>query len=347
MELSNKPIKLYQDNGYVNYKGIFETGYPFILILSGRGPGKTVNCLKYHTENNDRYILLRRTATIVDTLKDPSMSPLNRMNELWPELSSTLEKTEIGANIIRDSTKEQVGLFMPLSTFSKARGFSAESYTVQIYDEVVPQLDERPLKGEYTKWYQSYETVNRNREIEDPPRPPLRTIFLGNLDNIVAPMLVGLNVCREIYEMQKKDIEQLYLPERNLAIFLLLHSPIVKEKAKKQAINKLTGNSRDHDVNVKMNWVFDDTLIERKDLKGYVFKAGFGGINVYRHKGTKEYYVTERKIKDGETYEIKDRELTIFRREYRHLIDSYYDGDIRFSDPLNLALFLSYFNLKM
>ena len=52
-----KKPELYDSNGYVNIKGILETGCPFIFIWGGRGTGKTYGILKHAVENNKKFIL--------------------------------------------------------------------------------------------------------------------------------------------------------------------------------------------------------------------------------------------------------------------------------------------------
>lgn len=340
--LQTTPIKLYLDNGYINFKAIRETKYPFIFIGGPRGTGKTYGALKDLNENGLQYILMRRTNKVIDILKDPTLSPFNKLNNDHPEIACDIEATQIGGTIKRSKDGSTQGMLMPLSTFSNVRGFSYDECEVMLYDEVIPETGDRPIKNEGDKLDNAYETVNRNRELPPENRNPLQLICMGNLDNIVAPVIISWGISRHIYDMQKKSIEQKFLPELGIAIFLILQSPI-SEKKSNTALYRRNAGSKQAEVAIKNNWVFDDTLIERRSLGGYQFLMGFGAINIYKKKNKSDYYVTERK----DIVTIHERDTQILRREYRSLIDAYYDGDIHFSDPLNLALFLKYFNLKM
>lgn len=75
-----KKPELYDSNGYVNIRGILETGCPFIFIWGGRGTGKTYGILKHAVENNKKFIYLRTRQTQIDMIRTPQFNPFKQYN---------------------------------------------------------------------------------------------------------------------------------------------------------------------------------------------------------------------------------------------------------------------------
>ena len=67
--------KLYLESGYLNMEYIINLPVPFIFVLGGRGTGKTYGALKYLLDNDKRFIMMRRTQTQVDMIKDSAFNP--------------------------------------------------------------------------------------------------------------------------------------------------------------------------------------------------------------------------------------------------------------------------------
>ena len=67
---------------------------------------------------------------------------------------------------------------MALSTFGNLRGVDFSDVDMIFFDEFVPQKNARPIKAEAEAFFNLYETVNRNRELDG--RPPVRVLMLSN-----------------------------------------------------------------------------------------------------------------------------------------------------------------------
>ena len=56
---------------------VISAPYPFIIVISGRGGGKTYGSLRYCIEHGIKFLYLRRTKTILELITDPATSRLN------------------------------------------------------------------------------------------------------------------------------------------------------------------------------------------------------------------------------------------------------------------------------
>ena len=74
-------MKIYDDSGYVNIRGILEQGYPFNFLIGGRGTGKTYTTLKVAKEDCKKFMLMRRTQSQADLISKPEFSVFKPLNE--------------------------------------------------------------------------------------------------------------------------------------------------------------------------------------------------------------------------------------------------------------------------
>ena len=70
---------LFLDNGYLNMREIIEAPYTFIILVTGRGTGKTYGALKYMVDSEHKFIYMRRTDTQVQGIANAEMNVFDRL----------------------------------------------------------------------------------------------------------------------------------------------------------------------------------------------------------------------------------------------------------------------------
>lgn len=344
--LDAKPIDLYTPEGWPNIKGILDKGYPFNIIVSGRGVGKSCTSIIEFSgdEWKDRVMYMRRRESITKMMTDMNTSQFAKVSVIKPELELDVEPTTFGG--LWKCRGEKHGYITPLSTFSKARGVNYDKVDVVIFDEICPERGERILPEEGYLFDNAYETINRNREFApigsaEKPSPPLQTLLLGNAEKLTAPILTYWNMSREFYEMQTKKISQRYFPDKGIAIFYLFDSPISEQK-KETALYRRNKGTAMYNMAVNNLFTYDTTYVARRDLSHYKHIAGVGTLNIYKSRNSSEWYITERKTDTV----LWNRELEAFRHRYTELYYHYLDGKIYFADVMCLAVFQDYMKIR-
>ena len=123
-------MKIYDESGYVNIKGILEEGYPFNFLVGGRGTGKTYTTLKVAKEDGLKFMLMRRTQSQADLISKPEFSVFKPLNEDmgWNVMVRRISKYNSAFFIPDLDDKEiehEIGYTCALSTISNMRGFDA------------------------------------------------------------------------------------------------------------------------------------------------------------------------------------------------------------------------------
>lgn len=292
-------MKLYNHDGWANMPDIIESETPFVLVISGRGTGKTYGGIKYLLEEKIPFIYLRRTASQMELVSKDEFSPIVKIgSDLGMSLVCVpLSKYASGVFMIDDDGKplgEALAFNMALSTIANARSFDASRIKVILYDECIPERHERQTMGKFEDqaFLQMYESVNRNREMFG--EPPVKCVCLANANNLEAPILQALNCIRILDNMKKKGQTQYVNKTLGLSVFLLKNSPISAEK-RNTALYRLTLNQGDfNDMALDNEFSHDNyTDIANRPLSEYTPVASIGSICLYRHKYDYTWYVSE------------------------------------------------------
>lgn len=333
--------KLYLNNGYVNIPWINSRGFPFNIIIGGRGTGKTYGELKYMLETKEKFLYLRRTQVQVDTVSNDMLSPFKKV---CADLDLLYKCDSVGKGItgvwFGDAKLPQC-LVCSLSTIANVRGLSIEEYTYCIFDEFIAEAHARPIKNEAYAFFNAYETVNRNRELEG--LPAMTAILLSNSDNIASPLLVTANLVTVIDEMKRKGQTIRDLPSRGCSIYLLDDSPISKIKSQ-TALYKFTQGSAYGDMALENKFTGSSfKYVKSQPLKEYKIILRIGELYVYEHKSYVKYYVTQhRSGTPAWEYESSENELNRARLEHRWLWNAYIFGNIYFESPICQILLQNY-----
>lgn len=234
--------KCFDSNGFPDYDYIMGQNIPFIVITGGRGIGKTFGALYWHIKNKQYFMYLRRTQVQVDTIASDEFNVFRSINVKKGTNIYCFKKGQnyICAPAIYDDkgklkqNGESIGIVSSLATLSNKRGFSADNITTIIFDEVIPEKHERPIKGEDEVFQNAYETINRNRELEG--EPPVRCIMTTNSNGVNSHILNTFGIV-PILERMHKQGKRIYInASRTLLIINMEDSPISEKRKQRYYI---------------------------------------------------------------------------------------------------------------
>lgn len=343
-------MRFYDDNGYLDFRSVRDRGYPFNLIIGGRGAGKTYGALRSCVEDGKRFIFMRRKQIQLDIINKPEFSPIRpicrdaglqiTMRSVAKGLSAFVPY-ELDADGSERVTGEPYGYTCALSTVANLRGFDASDVDILIYDEFIPEKSERPLAHEADALFNCYETLNRNRELTG--AQPLQLFCLANANDQTSPVLEHLRLIRRIDRMTRVGNELYTDPKRGLLLLLLRDSPISAAKAD-TALYRLTAGSDYAEMALSNNFVYEERgRIVSRPLGEYKPVVSVGEITIYRHKSRDMYYVSGHCTGSPPAYATGDAELERCRRAFPRLIEAHFDDIIEYEDYLCQVLFEKYF----
>ena len=329
-------MKLYDHNGYANMSAIMEAETPFILCIGGRGTGKTYGAIKYLLEQDIRFIYLRRTGAQMELVSKDEFSPIVKIGaDIGRSLvCAPLSKYASGVYEIDEDGKprgEAIAVNMALSLVANMRSFSADKYTVILYDECIPEKHERSLSHETEAFLNMYESIDRNRQLDG--RPPVKCICLANANNMEAPILSALNCVKILDAMRKKGQTQRVDKTLGLSVFLLNNSPISAEK-RETALYKLTlGQGDFSDMAINNAFSRDNyTDTGSRPLSEYYAVASIGSICLYRHKSNYSWYVSETKSGRPQEFENTITDRARFRLYCQNSWRDYFEKKLTFEN---------------
>lgn len=276
---------LFLKSGYVDMRYCLNFKCPFTIVLGGRATGKTFGAQLTCIEDSKIYMLMRRTQAQADLISKPDFSPVNPVLEYLNRVPVIESATKYNGLIFsapdaEAETRTFHGYTGALSTFSNLRGFDGSAIDVLLYDEFIPERHERLIKNEADCFFNVYETINRNRELQG--REPLTALLLSNSNSLASPILQALGLVKVLERMQEKGQVEYINRDRGIAIFLLNNSPISAEKAN-TALYKATANTDFAKMSLANEFAYDDmTDVKSISLQsGWKLFARFGDIFIY------------------------------------------------------------------
>lgn len=332
---------LYLENGYVNMQHILDKKLPFNFVIGGRGTGKTYGTLYIMLKNMHKFMLMRRTLTQIDLLASEFGNPFRTINNdscdgTWVEMCKIGknlaaahryrldgdEKTLVNANICYATA---------LSVIKNARGFDASDIKYMVFDEFIPENNERVKKFEGEACMNAYETINRNRELRGDD--PLCAIFLANPNQLDAPILMEFELVENIIGMIKRGQREMVDRERGIGIWLLKDSPISDAK-KNTALYRAASTSF---VSMAIDNQFSQEYMEcvaPQNLHEYRPMVQIGQMCIYRHKSLRQYYVSGHISGSPPIYPWTELGIKMFQTDFRFLYAARYNGRVLFESPL-------------
>ena len=246
------------------------------ILFGARGPGKTYSMGKHRIlssvddESGDsKFIWLRDTETVIKKIAvgDSFLSQIKRKEPDFPNV--TVEKSDGNYMFVLDAKTDNyryLGYLMALSTFHNARGVSYDDVVDIVWDEFIPEEGTIIKKNQGQIFLNMYESVNRNRELEEPARPPVRITFLSNAEDIFSDVLEDLGVSYLIEEMSLNGTKTY----RDEDIWIeMIDAAEFREKKKNTFIYRINKNEKFRDKALNNKFVNNTALIKRSvNLKG-------------------------------------------------------------------------------
>lgn len=344
-------MKLYNDKGYVNFPEILKHEAIYIFIYGGRGTGKTYGYLQEMIDQKLKFIYMRRLAAQVDIVKKDDMQPFKTLNrdrgwniKPFPvnKYISSFYESDVNEDGKVIPVGESFGLLTSLSTFSNLRGVDGSDVKVMCLDEFIPELNEKPIKGEADAIFNAYETINRNRELNG--EDPIKFIFLANSNRIDNPIFLELNLITIADMMRKKGLEYYYDKKRRMLLIDLAKSKISEEKSH-TALYDLTRGTDFYNMAIKNTFLNEERgRIENKPIREYKPVVAIGEICIYKHKSNGEYYVTGFKSGSPVTYGTGERDRQRFTKDFIHIWRAYMKKKVVFEAYIYEVIFDKYFD---
>lgn len=327
--------KYLKDGGWANMPEILQQPEPFILVVGGRGVGKTYGSLKWCLENGVTFLYLRRTAAQMELVSKPEFSPILKVaSDLGMVLtSSTISKYASGIYKADENGKpmgEPLAYVMALSTMANARSFDASRVQLILYDEAIPEQHEREISHESDAILNMYESINRNRELTGDD--PVKLVVMANANNLEAPVLHALGAIRPLDKMRKTGQNEKHYKERGLCIILLNDSPVSANKSE-TALYKLARAGSDDftDMALRNSFSADNYIdVRPRPLNEFKPVAAIGQICLYKHKSDGSWYVSETRSGDPEVFDNLPTERVRFQRKYLAAWQAYFDKKLTF-----------------
>jgi hypothetical protein len=343
-------MNIYQESGYLDIRKILALNLPFIFVVGGRGTGKTYTCLETVIEDEIKFIYMRRTQTQVDIISIPDYSPFKSLNKdfnwnigahsLTKNSSAFYNQEEQDGKLI--CVGAPLGYLCALSTLSNMRGFDASDVTLFIYDEFIPEKQERPIKGEGAAYLNAVETINRNRELKG--NKPLQSICFANANDLANPLFMELGLVRKAEQMRRKKQEVYIDRERGIGMFILDKSPISEQKST-TALYRLTKGSNFNRMSINNDFSGEEIgKIASRPIAEYKPIVTVGEVTIYEHKSNGSYYVSTHKTGSPPSFGTGDAERARFRRIYQWIWDEYMENNIEFEEYLCEILLTKIFN---
>ena len=94
-------MKIYDENGWVNWDSILSEANGFLMVVGARGTGKTYGLLKTLVKKEEPFIYLRRLKTQLDECCKISGNPFKKIN------------SDLDINIVPVSSASSV-VFLPI-----------------------------------------------------------------------------------------------------------------------------------------------------------------------------------------------------------------------------------------
>lgn len=288
-------MNLYLPSGYLNVAALMSlVNIVLFIIIGGRGTGKTYGILKWMRDNKKTPMFIRRTQAQADIVGTEGLSPWKSI-ALDDNFSFKVEKVAKGVTAtyeVDDDDNKIRPLFYcaALSTFSNLRGFDATDIDYIVFDEFIPETHERPIKNEADTFLNTYETINRNRELKG--LPPVKIILMANANRLDSPLLMGLGFINKIEQMIKNKQQISILPEKSSCIALLHDSPI-SEMKKDTFIYKLTKGTQFEQMAVNNDFSYSDTTgVVSRPLQGMTPLFSMDNMTVYENRQSNKLYVS-------------------------------------------------------
>lgn len=309
-------------------------------MIGARGIGKTFGALSFCLQNHIKFVYMRTKAETVKKLSNPEYNPFKPINDRIGSHIEIMNKRTGGVVKFHDiDNDETIGYMLPLSTFANFRGFDLSDIDVILYDEFIPELNERPLKDQASILFNAYETANRNRELQG--KSPMKLICMSNANTIFNDIFMYLKLTKKVYEMVKKHKQYYYDVERDYTIYCLQDSPISQQK-RQTALYKLTSGTEFESMAIDNEFsIENEELIKSYNINGFKPVCSVGECFFYVNGNDMYYMTTFQKGVFTKRYGTEKNSLLNFKHNNYQLWSAYLDNRLFFEN----IYCMEYFNL--
>ena len=310
--------KIYDGNGWVNWNYIMAQEESIISVVGARGTGKTYGLFKWLTEHRKKFIYLRRLKSQLDECRKEAGNPFKKLNS---DTGSDIRPFPLAGSVafrIGDKNGDIVAVGVALSVVANIRGVDYSDFDYIVFDEFIASDGERPIKNEFAAFLNFYETVNRNRELEN--KKPVVAVMLGNANKISNPYFSGWHMMKRVLKMIAGGQMVWRSDDKTRMMILLLNSPISEKKAE----TVLYKNANNDFIQMALDNAFrtDETIIKSEPLKEFNHIVSVGEIGIYRHKSERRYYVSAT-TNQNPYYDAFGIGLKMFQQDY-YMLRVYY-----------------------
>lgn len=323
---------MFLQSGYLDMAEIMSHERVLTIVIGGRGTGKTYGAVEWCLKNNKRFILMRRTKDQAELISKPDFSPvLPVMQDLGMEwqLDKTIGKSMIG---IKNAAGDLICITIGLTGISNLRGFNAAWVDMIIFDEFIGEAHERPIRQEDQAFYNAYETLNRNRELQG--RQPIRILMLANSNKVSSIYLASLGLMPRVEKMLNKGIEIWDDPDRSIYLYIVKNSPISKRKADTALYRFSTQDFNRMALGNEFS-IPGREFIKPQQLRQLDPVCVWGDLHFYKIKGSRRWYVNRKKLGHFDvTYTADQRgnDAYLCSDHYDAFYTAYLAGRVYFED---------------
>ena len=291
---------------------------PFNILIGGRGTGKTFTCLCESAEKatpDTRFMLMRRTEVEVSSIADDKYNPFKAINRVkgYDISAKYIAKNSVG-EFFDNSTEEPrfIGYATALSTFGKLRGADLSDVTTIVFDEFIKARTGHVIKDEADLFFNAYETINRNRELEG--KEAVKCYLLSNATTLASPILEELQLIPVIERMKRRGETSYTDRYRGIHIEVLDNVQVSKEKADTALYRATKGTA--YSAHALDNEFAYDSFenIQKVNLNEFIPWVQIEDLYIYRHKNRLEYYVCKSKGKCQHVY--TGDSIPLFKRHF-------------------------------
>lgn len=291
-------LELSADERYFSLHKSDRAQVPFNIFIGGRGTGKTFSSLTraWQISYDDvdywipkgKFIYMRTTALEAESCCTLQGNPFKSLNMYYGQqgMDTTCRynnKLGIGT-FTQDET--DIGYMLALATSGRVRSIDFSDVTLLIWEEFLIQKGVRKLNNTDDLFFNLYETINRNRELDRlNPRPPLVVYFLTNSTTLDSPVLDVFGV-PERYESIKRKSQTAYTDRERGVHFEDVKAQISEEK-KNTALYRATQGTKFYSHAIDNEFAYESfDYILSVDLRHYKPFIQINDIFIWMHKQT-------------------------------------------------------------
>lgn len=241
---------------------------------------------------------MRRLESETIGIAQDKFNPFKRLNydKGWFVHASYASKQGCGEFYRQEKPEDEkdfVGYASALSVFGRLRGADLSDTDKMFFDEFVKAFNQPPLKNEADLFFNAYETINRNRELEG--KPPLIVYCASNSTSFDTPIMHELGMLPELEFMRRNG--QQYLTDKSRGVHVeILKDLKVSEAKKDTALYRATKGTQYSKHALDNEFAYDSfenigkvNLVEYKPFI-HLENANKTHLYIYEHKSRPEYY---------------------------------------------------------